>query len=93
MAAVGMSGEEEGMTVSSYSVSELWQRLPVHLVKDIFGYFSLHDIGQKPRYEYTRKKSAYRSAFKSFMCIFQGVARLEVVAVKFGLFQPRYPLH
>ena len=93
MATVGMLDEEEEMTVSSYSEAEMWQRLPSHLVKDIFGYFSLHDIGQKPRYEYTRKKSAYRSAFKSFMCIFQGVARLEVVAVKSSLFQPRYPLH
>ena len=49
MAAVGMTEKEEEMTVSSYSVAELWQYLPLHLVKDIFGFFPLHDVGQKTR--------------------------------------------
>ena len=87
-----MADEEEEMTISSYSVAELWQRLSLHLAKDIVSYFSFHDVGQKPRYEYMKQKPAFRSTLGSFMCLFQGVTRLEVVAIKSGRFQPRHSL-
>ena len=83
MATVGMSGEEEEMTVSSYSVAELWQRLPLHLTKDIISYFSLQDVGQLFRYS---KKNSHVVCvcLQDVHFILQRITCLEVIATKLG---------
>ena len=62
----GRSGGRMAMTISSYSVTELWQRLPLHLVKDIFSYFSFHDFCNLHRYSTKKKVDNYPLSCQTF---------------------------
>ena len=44
--ALEVTGKGNEIVTSSYSVKELWQCLPLHLVEDIFGWFSFEDLGR-----------------------------------------------
>ena len=85
MAAVGMSGEDEEMTVSSYSVAELWQRLPLHLTKDIISYFSFQDVGKL--FRYSKRNSnvvCVCVCLQDIYFILQRITCLEFIATKLG---------
>ena len=45
-----MSGKEEEMVTSSYTVAELWQRHSLLFMENIFSYFSVQDLNKMSRY-------------------------------------------
>ena len=100
---VGIAGEGDEMKSSLYSAVELCQRrLPLHLVEDVFSYFSFQDLDRMRRYSNNTLSviTVLNCAVTVVLSIleiirtsmFQRVTGLEVTAVESGHLQPRHPV-